>query len=294
MKKFIISVVVLLLLCLKYGWGNEIEPPVWESSYTKTPPTIDGKMDEIWGEAKPLTVTVREAIGGHNPKPVVLRALHTDDNFYVMAQWPDETKSDMRDPYVWNVEKKDYERPSRPDDQFAIEFPMTGEFDIRMLTLVHEYTADVWHWKAGRGNPIGWVDDKRHIISQKPDYGGIEYSMGGHGKVYITRIPDEGIKSYQLKPKPTSFEGNIVDSFKHRQPSSSLADVRGKGLHDVNKWTLEMSRKFNTGHNDDTVIDSTKDNICAIAVLNDELYWEHSVSSVITLRFASKRTTTEK
>jgi hypothetical protein len=211
-----------------------------------------------------------------------------------MAQWPDETKSDMRDPYVWNVEKKDYERPSRPDDQFAIEFPMTGEFDIRMLTLVHEYTADVWHWKAGRGNPIGWVDDKRHIISQKPDYGGIEYSMGGHGKVYITRIPDEGIKSYQLKPKPTSFEGNIVDSFKHRQPSSSLADVRGKGLHDGKTWALEMSRKFNTGHNDDTVIDSTKDNICAIAVLNDELYWEHSVSSVITLRFASKRTTTEK
>jgi hypothetical protein len=288
MKRLVVSMAVLLFLCLKYGWGNELEPLVWESSYTKMPPTIDGKVDKIWEKSKSFTVIVREAIGGDNPKPVVLRALHTDDTFYVMAEWPDKTISDMRDPYIWNAVKKDYERPSRPDDQFAIEFPMTGEFDIRMLTLVHEYTADVWHWKAGRGNPVGWVDDKLHIISQKPDYGGIEYSMGGHGKVYITRIPDDGIKSYQLKPKPTSLEGKIVDSFEDRQPSGSLADVQGKGLHDGKMWTLEMSRKFNTGHNDDAVIDSTKDNICAIAVLNDELYWKHSVSSVITLRFIRK------
>jgi hypothetical protein len=288
MKKIIISALILLSLYLKNGWGHEVIPPVWESSYTKKPPIIDGKTDEIWKKAKPLTVTVREAMGGDNPMPVVLRALHTDDTFYVMAEWPDKTISDMRDPYIWNAVKKDYERPSRPDDQFAIEFPMTGEFDIRMLTLVHEYTADVWHWKAGRGNPVGWVDDKLHIISQKPDYGGIEYSMGGHGKIYITRIPDQGESSYYLKSKPTSFEGKIVDSFEDRQPSGSLADVQGKGLHDGKMWTLEMSRKFNTGHHDDAVIDSTKDNICAIAVLNDELYWEHSISSVITLRFIRK------
>lgn len=227
-------------------------------------------------------------MGGDNPAGVVLRALHTDDTFYVMAQWPDDTKSDMRDPYIWNAEKKIYERPSKPDDQFALEFPMTGEFDIRMLTLVHEYTADVWHWKAGRGNPVGWVDDKRHIISQKPIKNGVEYSMGGHGNVYIARLMDEGTSSYSLKPKPSSFEGNVVDSFEQRQPAGSLADVQGRGLYEGKHWTLEMSRKFNTGHSDDAIIDPTKDNICAIAVLNDELYWNHSVSPVITLRFTGK------
>jgi len=92
-----------------------------------------------------------------------------------------------------------------------------------------------------------------------------------------------------LKPKPAAFEGTVVDSFEQRQPGSSLADVRGKGIHDANakNWTLEMSRKFNTGHNDDAVIDPSKDNICAIAVLDDELYWEHSISSLITLRLVS-------
>jgi hypothetical protein len=256
------------------------------------PPIIDGKIDGIWEQAIPLTVTVREAIGGCNPKRVMLRALYTDDTFFVLAQWHDVTKSDMRDPYVWNAEKKEYERPSKPDDQFALEFPKAGQFDVSMLTLDHEYTADVWHWKAGRGNPVGWVDDKRHIICQKPIPRGVEYSMGGHGKVYIARMLDEGTSSYYLKPKPTTFEGNLVDSFEQRQPTGSLADVRGKGIHDGKTWTLEMSRKFNTGRDDDAVIDPTKDNICAIAVLDDELYWEHSVSSVIILRFVSEETTT--
>ena len=284
---FVIMSGFILCFYAEYGWCDDPTRLIWESSYTKTPPVIDGKMEEVWERTKPLTVTVREAIGGDNPGQVVLRALNTDDTLYVMVQWPDDTKSIMRDPYIWNAEKKAYERPSKPDDQFALEFPITGKFDIRMITLSHEYTADVWHWKSGRGNPIGWVDDKRHIISQKPIHSGVEYSMGGHGSVYIARLMDEGTSSYFLKSKPSSFEGNVVDSFEQRQPTGSLADVQGKGLYEGKNWTLEMSRKFNTGHNDDAVIDPIKDNICAIAVLNDELYWEHSVSSLITLRFVS-------
>ena len=285
MRKILISMFVFLSLCLGYGWSFDSETPIWESYYTKTPPIIDGKMDEIWGKAKPLTVIVREAVGADNPKTVILRSLHTDDTFYMIAQWPDVTKSDMRDPYVWNTEREKYERPSKPDDQFSLEFPMGGEFTINMLTMSHEYTADVWHWKAGRGNPIGWVDDKQHIISQEPIQGGVEYSMGGHGKIYIARIPDEGISSYRVRTKPSAFGGKIVNSFTHRQPADSLADVRGKGIHDGKTWTLEMSRKFITGHKDDAVIDPGKDAICAIAVLDDELYWRHSTSPVITLRF---------
>lgn len=49
-----------------------------------------------------------------------------------------------------------------------------------------------------------------------------------------------------------------------------------------NTWwknqTLEISRQFNTGHNDDTVIDPPGNNICAIAVPDGEFYREHLVS----------------
>jgi hypothetical protein len=284
---FVVLSCFIVFLHPEYGLCKEDAPLIWESSFTKTSPVIDGKMDKVWKQAKPLAVVVREAIGGYKPITVMLRSLHTDDSLYILAQWPDCTKSDMRDPYIWNAEKKEYERPSRPDDQFSLEFPLSGDFDVSMITLDHEYTADVWHWKAGRGNPVGWVDDKIHRISQKPVQGGVEYSMGGHGKVYIARLMDEGISSYFLKSKPTEFEGNLIDSFKQRQPSGSVADVRGKGIHDGKTWTLEMSRKFNTGHRDDVIIEPTKDTICAIAVLDDELYWDHSVSTIITLRFVN-------
>lgn len=261
-------------------------PPVLASRFTTTPPQLDGFVDEVWHSASPSSVTVRKAIGGQNPRQVTLRALHTQDSIYILAQWPDATRSDLRDPYVWNPEKGDYERPSKPDDQFAIQFPLQGEFDLNMLNLKHSFVTDVWHWKAGRGNPVGWVDDKRHVISQQPVAGAVRYSMGGHGDVYIARPLDEGTASYALKPKPQSFQGEVVDSFEHHEPTGSLADVRGKGFHDGQRWTLEMSRKFDTGHADDAVLDPGREIPCAIAVLDDELYWEHFISQKILLRFA--------
>jgi len=96
-----------------------------------------------------------------------------------------------------------------------------------------------------------------------------------------------------MKPEPTAFEGKAVDSFAHRQPAGSLADVRGKGVHDGRTWTLEISRKFTTSHKDDVAIDPARENICAIAVLNDELYWRHSTSPVITLRFVNRENSPE-
>ena len=257
----------------------------WESSFTAAAPAIDGAMDDLWERSKPLTVVVREAVGGHNPRSVVLRSLHSDDHLYVLAQWPDTTKSDMRDPYLWNAVSKSYERGSKPDDQFALEFPLSGDFAVSMLALSRDYVADVWHWKAGRGNSLGWVDDKRHIVSQNPSENAHEYSLGGHGVVYIARLADSGTPSYVLRDAPQRFAGEVVDSFHSQTPSGSIADVRGKGTHDGKAWTLEMSRRFDTHHDDDVALNVNDEILCAIAILDDELYWRHSVSPLLELHF---------
>ncbi|MCH7910412.1 MAG: hypothetical protein IIB38_12440, partial [Candidatus Hydrogenedentes bacterium] len=285
------SAVILLFCALT---AAEEPPLVWTSTYTASPPGIDGQIDEVWANAKPLTLTIREALGSGDPTQVVLRALHTDDSLYVLAQWPDTTRSDMRDPYIWNDEKKEYERPTTPDDQFALEFPLEGELLINMLPTDGAYTADVWHWKAGRSNLGGWVDDKRHIISQRRMEGAKQYSMGGHNTVYVARPMDAGRPSYATKPKPAAYAGDVLPSYEAQEPSGSLADVRGKGVHDGKGWTLEMTRKFDTGHSDDARIDPTQENICAIAVLNDELYWDHSVSQKISLRFAAEKSSSAR
>lgn len=259
----------------------------WESSYTSSAPEIDGFVDDVWSRSKPLTVEVREAVGGDNPRSVVLHSIHDDERVYILAQWPDTTRSDMRDPYVWNSAQNTYERPSQPDDQFALEFPLSGDFTVNMLALSRDFSADVWHWKAGRGNPVGWVDDKRHIISQKPIDNAREYSLGGHGKVYVARLADDGTPSYVRRDAPENFTSEVVDSFLSQTPSGSLADVRGKATHDGRGWTLEMSRRFNTHHADDATLNPSESVLCAIAVLDDELYWRHSVSPLLELRFLS-------
>ncbi len=256
---------------------------IWESTLVDQPPAIDGAVDSLWQRAAPLKVPVREAIGGGQERIVTLRALHTTESFYVLAQWDDPTRSDMRDPYVWNKEKGEYERPTRPDDQFALEFRLSGDFELNMLAMGREYVADVWHWKAGRGNPNGWVDDKRHIISANPTEGAQEYTFGKHGKVYIARPMDAGTPSYVAKPKPVERAGGVIDSFQPQEPVGSLADIRGKGVHDGRGWTLEMSRKFNTGHVDDAGLAANASIHCAVAILDDELYWNHSVSPLLRL-----------
>ena len=263
--------------------GNEA-PLLWEAVYATVNPSIDGVTDDVWSNAKPLTVVVREALGGTGPRQVILRALYTDDSLFVLATWPDATRSDMRDPYVWDAMKKEYQRPIKPDDQFALEFPIEGDFQVNMLTTDSAFVTDVWHWKAGRGNPTGWVDDKRHIIGQSPSSGGREYSLGGRGTIYIARPTDDGKPPYATKPKPKKYIANSVDSYQPNEPTGSRADVRGKGVHNGSGWTLEMARKLNTGHADDAVVYRNTDNPCAIAVLSDELYWDHSVSQLLLLR----------
>jgi hypothetical protein len=288
MRQFVLSLMCGLwaasLFAQGSGWSRDASPILWESTYVRTAPTMDGQKDAVWAKAKPLTIQVREAMGGDHPRPVILRALHTDDSIYIAAEWEDPTKSDMRDPYVWNAAQSKYERPSRPDDQFAIEFAISGDFAISMMTVEREYKADVWHWKAGRGNPIGWVDDKYHVISQSPVPNAKEHKLHSGRRVFIARLQDAGKSPYAVKPEPAAFAGAIVDSFTQQEPDGSMADIRGKGTHNGKGWFLEMGRKFSTGNGDDAAIDPKKDNLCAIAILNDELYEEHSVSTLIHLR----------
>lgn len=269
------------------GAGALESPPIWEVAYAATPPEIDGKIDAVWDQARPLTVTVRKAMGGGAPKRVVLRALHHAQRVYFLARWPDATRSDMRDPYVWDAASKQYNRPTEPDDQFALQFPISGDFQINMLTT-SSFVADVWHWKAGRGNPAGWIDDKRHLIGDSAGENALVYEMGGHETVRIERPMDAGQRSYSVREKPTSYVGDIVDSYVPKQPTGSLADIQCKARHDGSGWTLEFSRKLNTGHGDDAVIDPAADTVCAIAVLDNELYWRHSVSGRLLLRFAPR------
>lgn len=266
----------------------------WLATHVGETPVIDGKAEALWDRATPLAVTVRKAMGGHESKSVVLRGSYTEDALYVLAQWPDATRSHVRDPYVWNPTSRTYERPTEPDDQFAPEFPIKGDFDINMLAIASGYTADVWRWKAGAGNPAGRVDDKHHVVNSTPLAEELVKKAGGsyprnvfgkHATVYIACPLDSVTPSYRTVLAPTTYQGDTAVSYQPSEPSGSVADVRGKGLHHGKGWMLKMTRRLNTGHDDDAVRDPAKPNTCAIAVLDDQLNWHHYASPPITLTF---------
>lgn len=264
--------------------AGEAAPIEWISARVATAPALDGRVDGVWSSAVPLKVMVREAIGGAAPREVTLRAVHTADSVYVLAQWADATRSDMRDPHVWNKAQNAYARPELADDQFALEFPIEGKFTTSMLPDEGGYISDVWHWKAGRSNLEGWVDDKRHIVSMSPVKDALPYAFGGRKTVYIARPMDSGKPSYVAVPAPAANAGDVVSSYVAQSPDGSQADIRGKGVHDGKGWTLEMGRRLSTGNADDAVIAAGGEILCAIAILDDELYWKHSVSDLLVLR----------
>ena len=276
---------ILISLVIATSSKAQQAPQELISLYTQQAPVLDGTIDDVWNSAPAHRVTVREAMGGINPQEVIFRSLHTDEMLYVLVQWEDDTRSDMRDPFVWNAETSSYERPTIADDQFALEFPLEGELMVNMLAEGHSYTADVWHWKAGRSNLDGWVDDKRHLISPTPIPGGLPYALGGRATVHIARPMDSGQASYASIDPPAQFAGEIVPSYVSQSPDGSQQDVPGKGIHDGSSWTLEMGRRFVTGNEDDTAINPETGILCAIAILDDELYWHHSVSDLLILKF---------
>ena len=70
------------------------------------------------------------------------------------------------------------------------------------------------------------------------------------------------------QPAPASFSGDRVPQYLPGRPSGSAADVRAKGKWSDGRWTLELSRRLNTGHDDDTPLDTTRSYKMAVAAFN--------------------------
>jgi hypothetical protein len=68
-------------------------------------------------------------------------------------------------------------------------------------------------------------------------------------------------------------------------PTGSAADVQAKGAWADGKWTLELARKMNIDHGDDTEFDTSRSYKFAVGVQNDTGDMDKA-SGVIELRFA--------
>ncbi len=151
-------------------------------------PTVDGQVDDLWKQARPLSVKVangRNLQGGSTE--VTLRAVYTGDTVYFLMEYKDPTQSYRRSPWVKQADGT-WQKLKDPDDKggdnnkyyedkFAIIWNInTPAFDQRGCfagchvgegkPFGNKYTPnpgeklDMWHMKLVRTGPVGQVDDQ--------------------------------------------------------------------------------------------------------------------------------------
>ncbi len=209
-------------------------------------------------------------------------AIH-GDTIYVLAVWADTTETRLHKPYRWDEQTLSYRRSGELEDRFAISFPMSGEFSHNKLSGA-EFTADVWHWKASRSDPAGIAHDKMWRVSRSEFPGAKKFTTEDGQTVYLARPSDAGDRLYRAVKHDTKHEDVMSRYEVNLSPRGSIADVRAKGVWRDGRWYLEMARKLDTGHEDDTAIPASGRILFAVAVLNDVDNERHSVSETWLLQ----------
>jgi hypothetical protein len=152
-----------------------------------------------------------------------------------------------------------------------------------------EGTVDVWHWKASRGNPLGYVDDKYWIAIEDTTAGGETRLGDGGNSTYddnagggdpnppeiATIDPNANVDflardasalaawdpfgvmgeyTVELAVDYTAegwTSGSTVAGYINEVPDGSRSDVRVAGDYDSGVWTLEIQRSLTTSGSND-------------------------------------------
>ncbi|MBI4613478.1 MAG: DUF1259 domain-containing protein [Planctomycetes bacterium] len=239
---------------------QERPPARLESVAVAEAPAIDGQpSDAIWNYARALQVAADKVW----PKPephrtaVVLKSAHTKTHIYFLVRWKDESKDDAsHKPWVWNASSGAYAEGPEREDMFTLAFQHTGAFTADMLSG-EPGVWDVWQWKATRTNPQGYAMDRTHRYTpEKPEGKARSYTARDGRTIWITRPEDAGDTVEKKQPAPEERASDRVPQYLPGTPSGSAADVRAKGVWADGWWTLELERKLDTGHADDTAFDT--------------------------------------
>jgi hypothetical protein len=250
MMKSLFAIFFLLTLTIAIASAPAYAAQTLAVSKVKEAPVLDGSAtDAAWNNAK--TITVRDK---GVDRDVTLKAVYKGDIVFFLVQYTDPAEDRLHKPWVWDKELKAYKLGPQREDTFAFKWNMERkEVDLSNFSD-DTYTADVWYWKANRTDPLGYADDKHHILAAEQGKKAKELKSKNGKTRYLMRIGDAG-KSAQKKRILTSYEGDIQAQYLVVEPEGSRADVKAKGNWNNGVWTIEFSRKLNTGNSDDLQLD---------------------------------------
>lgn len=261
-----------LVAGLSSGWVGAVPAviPVRVAALSSAP-VVDGSLAE-WGGEGWTEVPVHPARekDGENftgELTVLLKAGMFGDRIWFAARWPDAVADREYRPWKWNGSQ--YKRGKQRDDMFALRFDMGGDYAACMLSKT-DYKVDLWQWSAGRSDPAGVAEDFTHVISTAMMESAAEYEHPEGGMVYIRKVRDAGDPVYENVEAGKAHQGETLPGVRLLPGggAGSLVDVQAKGEWKEGFWSLELSRKLDTGFADDVKLTGVKEIRGAIAVFN--------------------------
>jgi hypothetical protein len=265
----------------------EKPPPKERASYLSVralgdlpQPVLDGIADDpAWKEASRFSFDVKGASGNFT---VTLSALRGEERIYFLVQWPDRDENVEHRPWVWSKEREEYVVGKEIEDAMALQFAAKGWFGECMLSG-KEAVADLWYWRAGRTNPVGFAEDGSMTVSAERIPKANFYQAKNRKTIWVKENRDPGVAPYRSQVAG-AYEGERVRRYVTREPSGSAADVTAKGAWKKGTWTVEFSRLLQTADPADTVFPLKKDRYFSVAVFNGRERSEHSASGELHLR----------
>jgi len=163
---------------------------------------------------------------------------------------------------------------------------------------------DLWQWRAGRSNSVGYASDDWVLEYRNGDAGRSPFFsrpkpefMYDEKVVGFRAIPEaelqarmgqaaliEGKTAVPLNPQAKFAEGDLLPQYIHREPQGSSADVQAFGRYADGHWVVEIRRKLNSGNPDDRAIRPGRAYPMGFAVFDDTVSnRRHYVSLPLTV-----------
>lgn len=277
-------------------------------------PVLNGVLS--LGEWNPTSITT--SLG------VTINAMADGQYLYVAAHWSDTTESIYKnklsyDGSTWTK--------SGDEDRIAFIFDMglTGTDGANCATMCHTPVmstnsgkADLWHWKAVRSNPMGYIDDTyldsidRHsdpgtsaytdnIFTTRPSFMAIN---DPHANVNFLAKDDAafnafdpyGVMTSHTYNKSVTFDtlatfnnGDFIPGYLLRVPNGDRATVQSAGKWDNGIWTVEFKKPYAGTDFDFAVIPGTSVKF-TYEIFDNEgpTHWTNGFdATILTLDFSS-------
>ncbi|MEW6219919.1 MAG: ethylbenzene dehydrogenase-related protein [Thermodesulfobacteriota bacterium] len=233
---------LVILLCPASGLADQTLAAAW----TGIPFQVDGEAREPVWRAATAVRTVDKVAG----IPMELSAAYNGVDIAILVRFPDEAPDVTHKSWRWNKTLGIYDVGNDREDVFVIKWAMEPADADLSLTADRPYRADVWYWKACRTDPMGFADDKLDVLDTEPARDAVLLTSASGRTMYLHRVEDDGPPAYR-PTMPVGFQGEQVPRFVGQVPGGSRSDVRAKGRWQKGFWTVELSRRLDTGQPDD-------------------------------------------